>query len=61
MNLRHGAYETPALPLSYTADLKKSAQLQHVILPRTPPVMPENMPKLGRSEAARLSASLTMS
>jgi hypothetical protein len=35
LNLRHGAYETPALPLSYTADPKKSGQLQHVILPRT--------------------------
>ena len=27
MNLRHGAYETPALPLSYTAESRKSNYL----------------------------------
>jgi hypothetical protein len=34
LNLRHGAYETPALPLSYTAVVREVAQLQREILPQ---------------------------
>src|SRR5437660_10470861 len=44
LNLRHGAYETPALPLSYTADPRKFDQLQDEILPRTPPSCPKTCP-----------------
>ena len=33
LNLRHGAYETPALPLSYTAEPNCGAELQAGILP----------------------------
>src|SRR6266478_9198157 len=44
LNLRHGAYETPALPLSYTADPRKFDQLQDGILPRTPPSCPKTCP-----------------
>jgi hypothetical protein len=33
LNLRHGAYETPALPLSYTAEPSCDAKMQAGILP----------------------------
>jgi hypothetical protein len=36
LNLRHGAYETPALPLSYTAVIGKGARLRVRILPYRP-------------------------
>jgi hypothetical protein len=44
LNLRHGAYETPALPLSYTADSRELDEVQSEILPRYRPILPENMP-----------------
>jgi PLD-like domain len=44
LNLRHGAYETPALPLSYTADPRKSEELQNGSLPRTFRSCPKNAP-----------------
>src|SRR5881628_288761 len=44
LNLRHGAYETPALPLSYTADPRKVDQLQDEILPQTPRSCPKTYP-----------------
>jgi hypothetical protein len=34
LNLRHGAYETPALPLSYTAVAREVAKLRERILPQ---------------------------
>src|SRR6267142_6800070 len=60
LNLRHGAYETPALPLSYTADLATPPSLE---VPydrrkgfyRGPARVRENMPKPSCSKAARLS------
>jgi hypothetical protein len=44
LNLRHGAYETPALPLSYTAGSEDDAGLQDGILPYRPPLCPESCP-----------------
>src|SRR5213593_2598323 len=50
LNLRHGAYETPALPLSYTADPRKVDQLQDEILPQTPRSCPKTCPNRACNE-----------
>ena len=44
MNLRHGAYETPALPLSYTADPVDSSNDAARDFTADVPVAPENIP-----------------
>jgi hypothetical protein len=44
LNLRHGAYETPALPLSYTAESEAPSDFQHGILPQGKPSCPESRP-----------------
>ena len=44
MNLRHGAYETPALPLSYTADPKECRAVSAGILPDRPMSCPKTRP-----------------
>jgi hypothetical protein len=53
LNLRHGAYETPALPLSYTADPKKTRQLQNGILSYSNPTYPNSCPYLMHDQGAR--------
>ena len=59
-NLRHGAYETPALPPELRRRNPKNYELAGRDSITRPPDMPEIMP-IRRSDAARLSASLTMS
>src|SRR5262249_11967794 len=44
LNLRHGAYEPPALPLSYTADPRIAEQLAHRILQDDPRLCPKTCP-----------------
>ena len=44
LNLRHGAYETPALPLSYTAVIREVAELRRRILPQGWPTCPKTCP-----------------
>ena len=43
LNLRHGAYETPALPLSYTAVVREVAELRRRILPQGWPTCPKTI------------------
>jgi hypothetical protein len=46
LNLRHGAYETPALPLSYTAVVSEVAELRRKILPQGWSIRPKTCPSI---------------
>src|SRR5215470_4655548 len=59
LNLRHGAYETPALPLSYTADSEERRGVTARDSTAPGAVMPSVMPT-SRAVASRRSASLTI-
>src|SRR5262249_34486735 len=50
LNLRHGAYETPALPLSYTAEPKEVNRLAHGFYTRLPTENLHGLPLARRGE-----------